>query len=104
MEIENITTKLGIRKMNTYIYRLENNIDMANVDESDYDTIIYKTDNTTRNVWIVTIKHKKAENMTFNTNLEYSKQMDKEYYVDATTGEIIGGEDYLEESNNPLYN
>ena len=90
--------------MNTYIFRLENNIDIANIDESNNDTVIYKTENITRNVWIVTIKHKKKENMTFDTNLEYSKQMDKEYYVDAATGEIIGGEDYFEESNNALYN
>ena len=103
-EIEDIASELGIRKMNTYIFRLENNIDIANIDESNNDTVIYKTENITRNVWIVTIKHKKKENMTFDTNLEYSKQMDKEYYVDAATGEIIGGVDYFEESNNALYN
>lgn len=50
------------------------------------------------------IKHNKPENINFSTSLEYNKQMDKKYYIDATTGEIIGGEDFFEKMNNPLYN
>ena len=37
--------------MNTYIFKLENNIDDANIDESNEETTIYKTENITRNVW-----------------------------------------------------
>ena len=104
LEIIDIASELEIRKMNTYIFKLENNIDDANIDESNEETTIYKTENITRNVWIVRIKHNKPENINFSTSLEYNKQMDKKYYIDATTGEIIGGEDFFEKMNNPLYN
>lgn len=101
-EISDIQIDLGIRKMNTYIYKLENNLDEDNIDQSNSNTMLYQVDDLSRNVWIVRIKHKKEENIKFKDTLEYFKQMDKQYFIDATTGEIIGGEDTFE-SINPLY-
>lgn len=104
LEIIDIQTELAIRKMNTFIYKLENNITRENNNENDENSIIYKIDNISRNVWIVRIKHNERENMKFENSIEYSRQMDKKYFIDVTTGEIIGGEDFFENTNNPLYN
>lgn len=78
----------GIERMNTYIYKLENNINIINaVDEN-----IYQIDDVIRNVWIVKVEHKKENYFLEYENFEnYKKYADKYYYVDVTTGEIIGG-------------
>ncbi len=80
--IINITAKKSIEKMNGFIYRLEKNIE---------DISSIKTDDTIRNVWVIRVEHKKS-NRT-ETGVEYEKKYDsKKYFIDATTGEIIGGE------------
>lgn len=78
----------SIERMNTYIYKLENNINVIN----SVDDNIYKIDDVIRNVWIIKVEHKKANYFLEYDNLEnYKKYADKYYYVDVTTGEIIGG-------------
>lgn len=69
--------------MNTYIYKLENDVNFYNNDENSH-IINLIDDNEARNVWIVKIRH--PENTAIN-----EKSVNKEYYVDATTEEIIGG-------------
>lgn len=81
-----ITTEKGIEKMNAFIYCLENNI------ENQFSV---KTEDRIRNVWIVKIEHEGDSQTNDKTlsNIEYFKQyMSKKYFIDATTGEIIGGE------------
>lgn len=81
-----ITTEKGIEKMNAFIYCLENNI------ENQFSV---KTEDRIRNVWIVKIEHEGDSPTTDKTlsNIEYFKRyMSKKYFIDATTGEIIGGE------------
>ncbi len=84
--IININTKKGIKKINQFIYMIENNIDKININNMEANVI--ETSNIVRNVWVVEIKHnieliKNADNLI--------KEMNKEYYIDITTGEIIGG-------------
>lgn len=83
-EISNVSVEKGIRKMNTYIYKLENDVNFYNNDENSH-IINLIDDNEARNVWIVKIRH--PENTAIN-----EKSVNKEYYVDATTEEIIGGQ------------
>lgn len=74
--------------MNTYIYKLENNINIIN----SADNNIYKIDNVIRNVWIIKLEHKKDNYfLEYDSFENYKKYADKYYYVDVTTGEIIGG-------------
>lgn len=84
-EIIKITAKKDIEKMNPYIYCLENNI-------QDQTTI--KVEDKTRNVWVIKIEHiKEPENLENITGIEFCKKYDsKKYFIDATTGEIIGGD------------
>ena len=88
-EIIEITVEKGIRKMNKYIYNLENNIIETNTEENSNDnSSIYSNTVKARKVWIVSIYHK--ENKMANVE-EYLQSKDKAYFIDATTGEIIGG-------------
>ena len=67
-----------------YIYCLENNITNENGE--------IKTGDITRNVWVVDVKHNK-EAKPKDAEIETVKKLyNKKYYIDATTGEIIGGE------------
>lgn len=89
-EITNIKSELSIEKMNTLIYELENEI---------YDTTIenggtyLKTEENVRNVWKIIIEHKNKKDfkMYSNPNQYMKENLNKEFYIDATTGEIIGG-------------
>lgn len=84
LEISDISTKLSIEKMNIFIYCLENNL----TNENGNIKIIDKS----RNVWVVDIKHSKNEKPK-DGNMETVKKLyNKKYFIDATTGEIIGGE------------
>ena len=70
--------------MNIFIYALENNITNDNGE--------YQLDDISRNVWVVEIKHNK-DSKPKDSELETVKQLyNKKYFIDATTGEIIGGE------------
>lgn len=84
--IINITAKKSIEKMNAYVYRLEKNIE-------DINSI--KTEDKIRNVWVIKIEHERDPKNPDETlsEIEYYKKYDsKKYFIDATTGEIIGGE------------
>ena len=84
LEISDTTADLSIEKMNIFIYCLENNIINENGE--------IKTDDITRNVWVVDVKHNK-ETKPKDAKIETVKKLyNKKYYIDATTGEIIGGE------------
>ncbi len=83
---EEITAKKNIRMINGYIYCLENNV------ENQRDVL---TAHNIRNVWVVKIKHKEDvpnnEELTLPMTEIERKYYSKNYYIDATTGEIIGG-------------
>lgn len=90
-EISEISAEQAIRMINTYIYDLE----IGNMNENNmYEDSELISNNTReiRNVWKVKIKHK--SDVTSNVN-EYLKGVDKQYYIDITTGEIIGGKNNL---------
>lgn len=86
-EISSITIELGIRKMNTYIYRLENSINFQNNDETDYKMEKIESEEA-RNVWIIEIRH-------INNDISKETNVNKAYYIDTTTKEIIGGKEIL---------
>lgn len=87
--------EIRIRQMNENIYLRENfkeeyetgKLNMEKIGENSYklkdDAIFYKTDERVRKVWCVVIQY---DLDTDRVSAEFT------YYVDATTGEIIGGE------------
>ena len=84
LEISNISAELSIEKMNIFIYCLENNLTNENGE--------LKIEDISRNVWVVNIEHNK-DSKPKDAMLETVKSLyNKKYYIDATTGEIIGGE------------
>lgn len=89
-EITNVTSNLSIEKMNAFIYQIEN--DKYNVTGNVEDEIYYKTENITRKVWKIKIEHNIDDRDYPDFNKYIKEGMDKYYYIDATTGEIIGGE------------
>ena len=94
-EILNINTESGIRKLNKYFFEIEGEIDNINNMNQEKDDYIKKNEDIARNVWIISIKHK------INTSQEikeFIKGEDKEYYIDITTGEIIGGKRIYKEN------
>ena len=87
-DISKIDSTIGIRKFNKYIYDLENNIAIDNEKIDSDDKMIAETENRVRKVWIISIYHEEFE----TENIEsYLKSKDKSYYIDVTTGEIVGG-------------
>lgn len=95
-EIKNISIKLGIEKMNgDAYYRLTNYEQYYNekhIENYPLDKIVnYRTENRVRKVWKVKIEYEIPEK-NFSDSKEYNP-FDRyyTYYVDATTGEIIGG-------------
>ena len=70
--------------MNTLVYQLEYEI---------YDTMDLQIEENIRNVWKVSIEHKNKKdfNIYSNPNQYMKENLNKEFYIDATTGEIIGG-------------
>ena len=89
-DITNITNNLSIEKMNAFIYQLEN--DKYDVTGTMEDETYYKTENITRKVWKVKIEHNVDDKDYIDYNQYIKEGMNKYYYVDATTGEIIGGD------------
>lgn len=88
-EIEQIEIKLDIRKMNAFVYSQEQSI-IERDNNIVYNTTInqtidsnqvYVTDETVRKVWVVEI--------TYKSDLFADKNS---YFIDCTTGEIIGGD------------
>lgn len=98
-EIESTSSEIGIRKMNSYIYQLENNIDNTNVNLINKDNTI-ATELKIRKVWMIKIMH---TNFTKDLNEletnEVLKSADKIYYIDITTAEILGGEEIIQGGN-----
>lgn len=89
-EITDITSRLSIEKMNAFIYQLEN--DKYDVTGTMEDETYYKTENITRKVWKVKIEHSVDDKDYIDYNQYIKEGMNKYYYVDVTTGEIIGGD------------
>ena len=88
-EIESTEAEMGIRKMNNYIYLLENNIDLTNENSRNKENTI-ATELKIRKVWIISIIHKNQK-IELKSDMEVMRSHDKLYYIDASTGEIIGG-------------
>lgn len=84
LAISNVKASTSIEKMNLFIYCLENNID--NNDRA------YQVEDITRNVWVVEIEHNKETPIRDYSVKAVKEMYNKKYYIDATTGEIIGGE------------
>ena len=83
LEIYKMDSSLQIKRMNAYVYIDENNLDKSIIIEGQrYNA--YKSMNTIRNVWCIRFIYKDNEN--------HKKFTD--YYVDTTTGEIIGGDGF----------
>ena len=89
-EIESTSSEIGIRKMNSYIYMLENELSFSDIDIK-IDGNIDIEDKKIRKVWIINIYHKNQEIKKI-TDMDILKSKDKAYYIDITTGEILGGE------------
>lgn len=85
LEISKVSAEIDMKKMNSFVYALENYI--------GNDTGSLKVDNTARNVWLIFIEHKKDNNPRNTDVLTVRQEFNKRYYIDATTGEIIGGEE-----------
>ena len=85
LAVDNIDISLGIEKMNEKIYIQENGIDEKTTFEIENgETIIgdkYKKDLMIRKVYKI----------KFNYKENADKYIYTEYFVDTTTGEIIGG-------------
>lgn len=104
-DIIGVNAELRIEKMNGQAYaRLKYTDDyykpMMQTDVPDNESYLYKTDNRVRRVWIVVLKYgvQNDENKNEFENLaERTQKGQYSYFVDCTTGEIIGGStsDYL---------
>ncbi len=103
-EIKNIETELGIIETNGNAYLRVT--DYKKYREQLYksypeeDVALYRTESHIRRAWIVTIEYDVLE------DTEESNDINERYYsyfVDATTGEIIGGELYYQNIKKLLY-
>lgn len=104
-DIIGVNAEVRIEKMNWQAYaRLKYTDDfykpMMQTDVPDNESYLYKTDNRVRRVWIVVLKYGviNDENKSEFENLtERTQKGQFSYFVDCTTGEIIGGttSDYL---------
>ena len=91
-EIVNIEASLDIKKMNKYIFELENSVEESynfDIENDGYEI----NENIIRNIWKVRIFHNEDNNESVES---YIKGKNKEYYIDCTTAEIIGGEEITE--------
>ena len=108
-DIIETNAELRIEKMNSNAYaRLKYTDDyykpMMQTDVPDNERYLYKTDDRVRRVWIVVFNYaeKNDENKNEFENLaERTQKGQYSYFVDCTTGEIIGGDssDYLRWDN-----
>ena len=86
-KIKNVLAKLKIVNMNEYIYVRENNLSTENqkIENADGGILYYnqyKDSKIYRKAYGIYISYEDNENKDIYT----------EYYIDATTGEIIGGQ------------
>lgn len=93
--IENIDIQLDIASMNGLAYLRINDYDQlyeqTSADYSSEKWVTYRTENRVRKVWVVTIIYNIPNTVnkydkSYNINEEQFS-----YYIDVTTGEIIGG-------------
>ena len=84
LPISKYDAELDMKKMNIFIYALENNV--TNNDGS------IQIEDIKRNVWVVYIEHEKEHKPRNGEIQTVREEYNKKYYIDATTGEIIGGE------------
>lgn len=108
-DIIKANAELRIEKMNGNAYaRLKYTGDyykpMMQVEVPDNERYVYNTDNRVRRVWVVVFNYaeKNDENRNEFENLaERTQKGQYSYFVDCTTGEIIGGDssDYLRWDN-----
>lgn len=92
-QIKNIEAKLRIKKMNENVYLREHfkeeyekgTLNLEKTGENTYrlkeDSVFYKTEERVRKVWCVVVEYDVENSMSAFS-----------YFVDSTTGEIIGGE------------
>lgn len=86
-KIQNIETKLDIKKMNAYVYSREqseeqnNNLEVINETTEITDFTSYRSEEIVRKVWVIKISY--ANDLFTDMDM---------YFVDCTTGEIIGGD------------
>ena len=88
--VKNVDAELAIKRVNPEVYLKENGLDNGNEtvtleDGTTYSYNAYKMNGRARKVYIITVSY---EDRPFNQN--------RKYYVDCTTGEIIGGEDIFD--------
>lgn len=79
--IKNIQAEERIEKMNSIIYQLEKGERLPKIDDKN---VYYETENRVRHVWVVCIEYEMEDAQLQKAN---------SYFVDATTGEIIGGQE-----------
>ena len=90
IQIDKTNCTLGIRKFNTNIFELESKDGITDKEETMEGEQIYQQEMIYRNVWMVEIKHEKSS--ASSDNFQRLRDKSKIYYIDITTGEIIGGE------------
>lgn len=107
-EIKEAIAEIRIRKMNENVYLREHfkeeyengRLNLEKTGENTYqykkDAVLYKTEDRVRKVWCVVVKYDMDETFAISA---YT------YFIDATTGEIIGGQRWNDlESEKMFYN
>ena len=93
-EIKSITAETSIERMNAFVYAQEKSLgkeydmkfeEIAENHSRNYEA--YKVDNIIRVVWKIKIKYNYNKEIARHNNECFGRN----YFVDATTGEIIGG-------------
>ncbi len=97
-EIKSTSTELSIVSMNGEAYARTNNYKQFceqrnTIEYPDNKYIEYRTNKHIRKAWKVTIEYSIPSSETTNKSFNI-QDLGYTYYVDATTGEIIGGEDF----------
>ena len=112
-EITDINAEIRIEKMNGQAYARLNDTEnyygpMMKTDFPDNERYYYKTDEKVRRVWVVVFNYEDNTNNKENENKTEEEKLSERvnkgqytYFVDCTTGEIIGGDtsDYLRWDN-----
>lgn len=98
-KIKSVKTKLDIDRMNGDAYLrttdYEQYCKQSTTEYPSKNYVEYRTEKSVRKVWKVIIQYDIPESDLFSENFNLHN-IDYSYYVDATTGEIIGGTTYSE--------
>lgn len=102
--VKDINVELNIVQMNGDAYLRINDYDQLHKQTSanypSEKTINYRTDNRIRRAWVVTINYDIPASLD-KFNGSYNRNDEKfSYYIDTTTGEIIGGSSIYEVNSN----